>query len=302
MLKKDISFCSDFISANKGNKKPLFRWTVGMSRHENTIFLESVRTMRLLYGDEVDGVAVFNTSFSKKSFSMIKKYLQRFNVDCIWAEEESLPFKPAMSGWKFYPPRLRLQSHEIFIDTDLVLLSRGRYIDKFLKSEVCMGNCAFGTSYGVYEQSVKWMMGRNYQGINAGLFGFPPEYNVEPIIKKHFQGWNNWFDEQGLTVMLVVGVKHMLIPPPYVYNYYNDENSYSKSFRWKYPVDIYRHEIWTDEMEGFHFCTAGSDGFNPAWLHYCSFPFGEVNKDHDGFKIVGGNWSSGSSRKVVSLI
>lgn len=303
MMQEHNNSCAEYIKANKDNNRPLFRWTVGQSKHENIIFLESVRTFRILYGDEADGVAVFNSSFSKKSFDLISKYLKRFKVDCLWADSASLPFKPAMSGWKFYPPRLRIQSHEIFIDSDLVLLSRGMYIDQFLNSDVCMGNCAFGTSYGTYNGAVRKMMGSSYQGINAGLFGFPPGYDVKPIIEKHFRGWNDWFDEQGLSVMLVVGVKHMLIPPPFVYNYYNDDNTYSKTYRMRYPIDIYRHEIWTDTMEGFHFCTAGAGGLNPAWLHYCSFPFGQVNKDSNRrFVMVGGAWSSGNPKKLVSMI
>ena len=303
MITQEALSCRDYIEVNKSNSKPLFRWTVGESKHENVIFLESVRTFRLLYGDEADGVAVFNTSFSKRSFELLRKYLVRFNIDCVWADPDSLPFKPAMSGWKFYPPRLRIQSHEIFIDTDLVLLARNMYIDDFLKSNVCLGNCAFGTSYGSYAGSIRKMMGRKYQGINAGLFGFPPGYDVSPIIIKHFRGWNDWFDEQGLTVMLVVGVKHRLIPPPFVYNYYNDDNTYSKTFKMRYPVDIYKHEVWTESMEGFHFCTAGSGGLNPAWLHYSSFPFGKVNAESSRkFTMVGGAWSSGSPKKLVSMI
>ncbi len=290
-----ISTCHEFIEYNKDNKKPLFRWTAGKDNNCHVILFESIKTFKKLYGDIADGVIVFNEDFTKNSFLCFQNYFKDLNINCIYGDSDALPFKPKNAAWKFYPPRLRLQSHEIFIDSDLVLLSKGKYIQDFLNSDHAFANISRLRKFGDYFEEIKEINPKQLRGmgINSGIFGFPPDYDIKPIIQKKYKGWDNHLNHQGLVASLVLDIKHVMIPPPYIYNYYNCHCSIITSFKCKFPNFIFREKRFTDIMEGFHFCNGNNNNLNPAWKYYSQNPFGKVNENTNELPDKMKSWASG---------
>lgn len=287
-----------FIEKNKKNKRPLFRWTVGPSPFGNKILFESCRTFSILYGDIADGVAVFNSCFKKDALIKFQDELGKYGVDCVEADFDSLPLKPKNTGWKFYPPRLRMQSHEIFIDSDLVMLARGWHINSFLSSNKSFANKGIGKSFGSQAKDIN----QSFPSINAGIFGFQPGYDIEDVLIKSVDSWDYWFEEQGLTAKLVSMTEHQIIPDPVIYNYHNSNCNILTTYFSKYPIEIYKIKEFTDSMEGFHFVTSKQTDENPAWIYYEKNPFGFVNKKNppSGFKSF--YWSRGEVSKAIKLI
>lgn len=291
---------SEFIEKNKGNNRPLFRWTVGPSPFGNKILFESCRTFSVLYGDIADGVAVFNTCFRPDALARFQDELGKYGVSCVAADTGSLPLAPKNTGWKFYPPRLRMQSHEVYIDSDLVLLARGSHINKFFSSNKAFANRGINTSLG---SNTLDMIKKNIpmQPINAGIFGFPPNYDITDAIIEKSNNWDNWFDEQGLTARLVMMTDHYVIPDPVIFNYHNSEPGILTTYFSKYPEHIYRIKERTDEMEGFHFVTSQKSKENPAWLYYEKKPFGFVNRSNPPVSFKSFQWSRGIATDTIKL-
>ena len=290
---------SAFIERNKNNTRPLFRWTVGPSPFGNKILFESCRTFSILYGDLADGVAVFNSCFDHKTLEKFQKELCKYNVDCIKADIGSLPLQPKHTGWKFYPPRLRMQSHEIFIDSDLVMLARGWHINNFLSSNKSFANKGVIADFGSHTKDIR-DENIDFPPINAGIFGFPPKYDINEALIEHI-GWEDWFDEQGLTTRLVVMTEYQIIPDPVIYNYHNCDCGMVTTYFSKYPTEIYRIKERTDEMEGFHFITGNQITENPAWIYYEKKPFGFVNKLHPPKEFKSFYWSTGITANSIKL-
>ena len=291
--------CESFIEQNKSNEKPLFRWTAGKSKHYNVILIESIKTFSKLYGDIADGVVVFNSDFPCKNFKCFENYLNKYNIKCIFADEKSLSFAPKNYAWKFYPPRLRIHTHEIFLDSDFILLSKGNHILEFLSGSYAFANTTRLPKFGDYFDKIKGHKSLRGMGINGGIFGFPPNYDIKNIIENNHFGWDNHLNQQGLTAFLVLNIDHKIIPPPYFYNFYNCNCSIITSFKCKFPKNIYKNEEFTDKMEGFHFCTGLSDNINPAWKYYAQKPFGQVNKDRKDLPEDINLWASGESKASI---
>lgn len=103
--------------------------------------------------------------------------------------------------WKVCPPRLRMETHEIVMDNDIVLLKKFPQITEWLaqnkKALILEEPIRF---YGRYDKLFK---GEPY--LNSGFMGFPPGYDFGSAI---YENWdkNGRFmnlsqaDEQGLLV------------------------------------------------------------------------------------------------------
>lgn len=175
-------------------KKPLIRWTIGnVSQDGIECLFKSISCWKSLYGDLFEYVVCYNNIDVNKL---------NFDVNLINQNDfrNSLPISPNLTAWKLYPPRLSLQSHEIFIDNDLIIYKKIPLIDRFLKSK----NLFFCTeglkrNFGIYSKD-------NYKELklNSGFFGIPPYFDfckfIENKIKKD---WTTWFDEQGLVASIL---------------------------------------------------------------------------------------------------
>jgi hypothetical protein len=181
--------------------KPLLRWTIGgsISHVGFDILVESVKRLTNLYGDVFDYIICYNNI----NLDIIKKLgIPLFNQEEF---RDSLPWCPSGVAWKLYPPRLRKESHEIFIDNDLVIRYKLWQIDEFLsKDNAVIYTAGLYRSFGRFDKKVA----RSHK-LNSGLFGLPPGfdfYSKLVRLMKAFplqQAWCDKFDEQGMVASIL---------------------------------------------------------------------------------------------------
>lgn len=173
--------------------KPLIRWTVGrVDEHGYKSLDLSIKLIKNLYGDTFDYFVCHN-SIEKKEL----KHLEKYEVTFVEQDPRSLPYPPNGVAWKLYPPRLRMGSHELFIDNDLVVFKRLKKIDQFLSSySVIYTEGLFGL-YGNYKPYVSL-----WKFLNSGIIGIPPDFDFKAKIEAIIKPWNDYFDEQGLVASI----------------------------------------------------------------------------------------------------
>lgn len=142
-----------------------------------------------------------------------------------------------------YPPRIRPEVHEIFIDHDVVLLDKLPQIEEFLSSdETFLYSQSFWPEglYGTFKDRVP----RGF-GLNSGLFGLPPGFRFDLSIVEE---WKDDLDEQGFVA--------------------------SQISRQKRLVRVGLEDLWIcadDRMprnvKGYHFCRSNRDA---AWKRFMS--------------------------------
>lgn len=168
--------------------KPLVRWTAGpvKSKFDDSILKRSVSNFKAIYGDRFDYLLCFNNRDDGEFKSMRIETLRQSHV-------EGLP-EPEGCAWKLYPPRLRPESHEIFIDHDIVLVEQLpqidhfiSQIDSFLYSESSCGNRNYGRFEGLVCDGFQ---------MNSGIFGLPPGFQFNFSLVGE---WKNYFDDQGFV-------------------------------------------------------------------------------------------------------
>lgn len=186
--------------------KPLIRWTIGPVSTSGFEVLEaSVSKIKDLYGNLFDYVICYNQINPTR--------LKLLGVELFEQKENSLPIKPYSVAWKLYPPRLRLDSHEIIIDNDIILFKKLEEIDLFLESNKAL----------IYEGlNRKFTLGRYKLPIgvviNSGIYGLPPGFDFEKKVRAKLLGdWEkcrdreSTFDEQGLVASILYYEDHILI-------------------------------------------------------------------------------------------
>ena len=183
--------------------KPVLRWSVGETTKEGLKCLRmSVKSAIAIYRDRFD-YHICHNGIGKARL----EYLERFPVQFVQQEKHSseLLIKPRKGNpcWKLYPPRLARDTHEIFIDNDLILYKPLPMIDEFLgKSDMFFISEAIRRSYGSFDRLVK-----HCYNLNTGLMGLPPGYDfgqeINRSIKERRLAWSNHLEEQGLVSHLL---------------------------------------------------------------------------------------------------
>ena len=176
--------------------KPLVRWTIGFDKEDSYKILKlSISNFYKLYGDTFDYAVCYN----KCNVEKIK-----MDIDLILIDQtkymETLKVLPFSTSWKLYPPRIRLTQHEIFLDNDVVIYKKIPLIDEFLKSKkITFATEAKKRNYGNFDKAIP-----EKTLINTGLFGLPPYFDIKSKINEILKdGWNNWYDEQGLIASIL---------------------------------------------------------------------------------------------------
>lgn len=209
--------------------KPLIRYTIGGNPKKagEEILRYSIYRIKQILEDKVDIVLCYN-NISPKRFADLQ-------IDMIDQSmyQEYLPYPPKGVAWKLYPPRLRLESHEIFIDNDFVLEKIPQEIDKFLSSD----NYFFGIE-GLHSNTHgrfhKWPYGATF---NSGIFGIPPNFDFANEISKRTDddfGWVDRHDEQGLVGTILFQQKNFIQIG-------------------KDKIGIFEREEPKDDLFGYHF-------------------------------------------------
>lgn len=196
----------------------IFRFTIGdLNNLATRCLVRSIKQIKALYAAEI--YICFNGS---PPF-----HLNHLPVRLI-DQTDYVGQLPAPIGvsWKLYPPRLALDSHEIFIDNDLIINEKIPEIDKFLESD---DHCLLlEEDTRTYGRFTKHVPANIY--VNSGIFGVPPHFDFEAYVKSHIMG-KDWeinalgkyaesktFDEQGLVALILSHQKHFMIPKKTITN------------------------------------------------------------------------------------
>jgi len=172
--------------------KPIIRWTIGkVARYGYQTLTHSIKTIRAIYQDRFDLFVCYNGI----SLNELEP-LSRFGVRFVKQDPNSLPVPPQGVAWKLYPPRIS-NVHEIFIDNDLVIVRPLDEIESFLASDSVIYTEGLFGLYGRYKTKVSLS-----RFLNSGLIGVPPDYDFKKAILSQLQGWEDYFDEQGLVATL----------------------------------------------------------------------------------------------------
>ena len=105
---------------------------------------------------------------------------------------------PEGVAWKLYPPRLRPDAHEVFIDHDVVFVDRLSKIDRFLsRDDAFIYSQSFSESglYGRFRSSVT----HGFR-LNSGFFGLPPQFLFS---LDGLPAWGDRHDEQGFVASML---------------------------------------------------------------------------------------------------
>lgn len=198
--------------------KKIARWTIGpVSSIGFDILLESLRFFSKIY-PEIERVICFN-NIDPSLLKMASKFADVLeqkgeDVGCLLTPPDANVEEASGCGWKLSPPRIDIESHELFIDNDVVIRERLPQIDEWLTS-----------SKGIISQGQgrKRMYGRFDSFISkeihvcAGVFGLPPYFNFFEMINQKIQFLNGvtlgGFDEQGLTSSIIVNMSDYLLIP-----------------------------------------------------------------------------------------
>lgn len=216
--------------------KPLLRWTIGPVHPCGFDVLEqSVKAMKSLY--DFDMVICYNQLDDKQL-----ERLRGFDVELVDQSGflSSLFCQPRAGysvEWKLYPPRLRFQAHELFIDNDIVLHRKPPEISRWL-----------GGNVGLLYQGLHGLHG-SYAGlvppgfrINSGIFGLPPHFDFEKKLMGVAKQWTGYFDEQGLVASTLLQHPFITIPLTVLPIVEPD-----------WPMDLHYHN---EDCCGFHFVHA----------------------------------------------
>jgi hypothetical protein len=200
--------------------KPLFRWTVGCCHQQGLdILAESInRTTRSLGLDNWDW-AICHNGISRDDLAFLQKAIGSKPIQLIAQSWATCPVNDNMQTprrrdgsfewngnrcggtmWKVCPPRLRMESHEIVMDNDILLLKKFPQIDEFLasadKALILEEPIRF---YGRYD----CLFGSDTTYLNSGMMGFPPGYDYGTQIMANWVKHGSYMnltqaDEQGL--------------------------------------------------------------------------------------------------------
>jgi hypothetical protein len=206
------------------NIRPLARWTFGYCGSVGEeILRHSVKRFSIIY-PEFDKVVCYNNLRTGQL-----AFLKSLSIPLYEQKESDLSYpmipanappgwKHSMAGWswKLCPPRLSLNSHELWIDNDMVIRNRLSSIDRWLESRTTIISEGIKRAYGDFESLISY--GKVYC---AGLFGLPPTYDFESQVETHCKHLCDkplgYYNEQGVVAMsmlpdtIVVPLSEMLI-------------------------------------------------------------------------------------------
>lgn len=190
--------------------KHIVRWTVhpGVATSGLECLALSINCFRLIYGDQFEYYICTNSLFSK-----LESYAQGVTIIDQSKHAKDLPLPPKFTAWKYYPPRLNREVHELVLDNDVVLYARPPSIDQFLDGNYLLalqGNTRhFGQFDSVSLTDLK---------VNTGIMGYPPGYDLQARMAEFLRlycnskGWSSVTDDQGALAGLMTTYPSQLIP------------------------------------------------------------------------------------------
>jgi len=226
------------------------RWTIGSTLTTGIRILEeSVRLFDSLY--KLKKYICYNNIKLSKI-----QHLSKYGVKFVNQHLHPAPiYESVNETWKYRPARLNIDSHEIFIDNDLVITSKIPKIDQFLQTNRSLMLKGRRRYYGKYDH----LIDKNLK-INTGIFGLPPYFDLEKEMKEicKFDSINKWvqnrekglFDDQGIITACLQKLNPIIINENEIFNY-----------------DCNFEEKPDDAVVGFHFINANRTT-HKGWIDY----------------------------------
>jgi len=231
--------------------KPLWRWTISgvISELGWEIFSESVRHATKVY-PEFDFVVCYNNVTAKQ-----QSYLESLPIGT-FPQQEWMTCVEHKKGdgnckdftWKIIPPRLRNQSHELWVDNDIVIRDRIPDIDKWLTKNTGLISVGFDSFYGRFKDQIDPEV-----DCCAGLFGLPPYFSFRERIAEvcHGQPLVD-YDEQGMIVYIISNI------PEWIAVSYDDFRMWG----------LWQKEFGSGLPYGLHFVRANDSDYMKSWAYY----------------------------------
>jgi len=197
-------------------KKPAIRWTIGpFSKTSFNVLKLSIRNIRKIYRDQFHLTVTYNNVNSED--------IERLDIDsainqCVISHNMPLQppeIKQAGPAWKLYPARTSLETHEIMLDNDVVIIKKMEAIDRFLSSDsLFLITESLQRSYSVrYDSKI-----RKEFNVNSGFVALPPFFDyVSEISKNTSQAiWTDMFDEQSIVACVLQSHDVEVIPKEHI--------------------------------------------------------------------------------------
>jgi len=255
-------------------KKPLFRFTCGPCLPQGIeVLCESInKTTTVLGLDRFDWVVCHN-GLSTTDIETIKAAIGDLPIDLFEQSWEHLPIRNNLRSpkredgsyewngnkcggtlWKVCPARMRLNSHEIIMDNDIVLLKKFRQVDQFLRTT----NMALILEepirfYGRYDK----LFDRTKAYLNSGFMGLPPGYDFAAEIHRVWEETGrlenlSQADEQGLLTYTLSRIPSLRVKKEQMKEILARDVNYTI----------------TGEEEGLHFTQSNRIAVHISWKKY----------------------------------
>jgi hypothetical protein len=192
--------------------KKIIRWTIGDCSKEGIDCLKkSVKNIVNFYKEKFDYYVCYN--------NLNKNKINKLPVRLLNQEEyvDEITIRPTNNPcWKLYPPRIKMDSYEIFIDNDLVLHKKINF-EQYIKNKSFFITEAYEKSYGTLQYEINDPI-----FLNSGMFGIPPGFDfkkeINSAIKKFEINWNNsHFEEQAIVAYIFNKQGYELINKEQIY-------------------------------------------------------------------------------------
>lgn len=202
--------------------KNIVRWTIGNVSNEGMECLKrSVCNFVQLYKNEFRYFICHNNVEEKKII-----WSSKYNIDLINQEKHinELDIHPPSEKnpcWKLYPPRIDINSYEIFIDNDLIIYKKID-LEEAIKSNIFIVSEALEKNYGSFNKKIN-----TAPNFNSGFFGIPAFFDLRKEINKTISNFNviwsrSHFEEQGLLSYIIKKNKNKIISLDEIYVSFGD--------------------------------------------------------------------------------
>lgn len=240
-------------------EKPLIRYTIGGKSTSDLsikILNTSIKKIQKIFKDKVDYAICYNNlsiEFIKKIYNTFRNRFYKIEIINQSKFRKSLPYNPIGVSWKLYPPRLRKNAHEIFIDNDIIIERLPNEVSCFLKED----NSFFFTEGLNKNNFGNFQYWENNVKFNSGFFGLPPNFDFSNFLiekmKKQMQNFNQFkwidhYDEQGIVGCIILEQKNI------------------KEIKLD-CVGIFENNKITKGLCGYHFVKSNI-GKNTSWIDY----------------------------------
>lgn len=256
------------------NKKPLFRWTVGNCLPQGLeILVESIYRTTEAFGVNSWDWAVFYNGLNGDEVGYLQEKIGELPVKLVSQNWATCPVRdncqtPRRNNgtfeydgkncggtmWKVCPARVRMETHEIVADNDVIILKKFDQIEEWLnqteKSLILEEPIRF---YGRYDKLFPY----NPPFFNSGFMGMPPGFDFAKEIKKTWTEHGSLqnlsqADEQGLLTYTLNKLPSIRIKSTQMIEFLHRD---------------FANQV-TGEEEGCHFTQANRMPNHPKWIQY----------------------------------